>query len=453
MESKMMLETDSFLYFFLACKWRFKFMHKEKLEKLQLKKAQAIVDFAYNNSSYFYNHFSGYNLKDVWNLPITNKKLMMENLSDYNTLKFNKEDLIQFCLDIEKNRNFEQRFHGYNVAMSSGTSGNTGVVITSPQEEKYLQAALFARFPFPRAFPFKWAFILRISTPAFNVSKFGQKLTYISQLDTIESIKVQLEQLNPNILSAPPSLLRILAKEINNGRLQIKPKRVISYAEVLSPEVEKELEEIFAVKIHQIYQASEGPIAMSCKYGTLHINEDLIFVQNVDIDGNPTPSGETCYKMIITDLNKRSQPIIRYELNDNVIINESTCKCGSSFRIIEKIYGRTDDLFWTRKETSNDLQFIFPDFIRRAIITSSEDIEDYQAIQKDVSKILVRIVVKPGTQDKGIIRDQIADNLKQLFSKLKCIEPTIEILFEQPKLNPNSQKLIRIIRAFEINNI
>ena len=83
----MMLETDSFLYFFIACKWRFKFMHKQKLEKLQLKKAQAIVDFAYNNSNYFYNHFKGHNLKDVWNLPITNKKLMMENLSDYNTLK------------------------------------------------------------------------------------------------------------------------------------------------------------------------------------------------------------------------------------------------------------------------------------------------------------------------------------------------------------------------------
>ncbi|MFX0009116.1 MAG: hypothetical protein ACFE9R_02270, partial [Candidatus Hermodarchaeota archaeon] len=222
-------------------------MSKEKMEKFQLKKAQAIVDFAYNNSTYFYNHFSGHNLKDVWNLPITNKKLMMENLSEYNTLKFKKEDLIQFCLDIEKNRNFEQRFHGYNVAMSSGTSGNKGVVITSPQEEKYLQAALFARFPFPRAFPFIWAFILRISTPAFNVSKFGQKLSYISQLDTIESIKMQLEQLNPNILSAPPSMLRILAKEINNGRLQIKPKRVISYAEVLSSDVQKELEEIFYV--------------------------------------------------------------------------------------------------------------------------------------------------------------------------------------------------------------
>jgi len=446
----MRLETDSFPYFFLACKWRFKFMNKEKLEKYQLKKAQTIVDFAYNNSTYFHNHFLGYNRKDVWALPITNKKLMMENLSDYNTLGFTKHDMINFCLEIEETKNYNTRFYGCSLAMSSGTSGNKGIVITSPEEEKYLQAALFARFPLPRILKIKWAFILRVTTPAFNVSKFGQKLTYISQLNTLENIKDQLEELKPNILSAPPSMLQILAKEVNAGRLNIKPKRIVSYAEVLYSDVSDEIQQIFGTKVHQIYQCSEGPIAMSCKHANLHLNEDLIDVQTIDFDGQPTQPGEPCYKMIITDLNKRSQPIIRFELDDCIVISDSLCKCGSSFRVIEKILGRTDDLYWAQRKDSNELQCIFPDYIRRAIITSSDEIEEYQAIQKEYTKILVRIYLKAGDNDKEQIISNISRNVKNVFASYKCTEPDIKVIFERPIRNPTSNKLIRIIRDFEL---
>jgi putative adenylate-forming enzyme len=447
----MKLETDSFLYFFLACKWRFKFMNFKKLEEFQLKKAQEIVKFAYKNSAFFHTHYKGYNLNDVWTLPITNKKLMMENLSDYNTLGFKKQDLIDFCLEIEKTHNYNRRFKGYNLAMSSGTSGNRGIVITSPQEENYLQAALFARFPLPRIIKIKWAFILRVSTPAFNVSKFGQRMTYISQLNTLENIERQLEDLNPNILSAPPSMLHILAKELNASRLNIKPKRIVSYAEVLTPEVKDEIEQTFGVKVHQIYQCSEGPIAMSCKYGNLHIHEDLIYLQTLDFDGKSTNPGEPCYKMIITDLNKRSQPIIRFELDDSIIISESSCRCGSSFRIIEKIIGRTDDLFWAQRRDTDDLQCIFPDYIRRAIITSSDMIEDYQAIQKAYDQILIRILVEAECNAKENLINNVSKNIKSVFASYKCNEPDIKVIFEKPVRNPNSNKLIRIIRDFEIS--
>ncbi len=443
-------ETNSFLYFFLACKSRFKFMNQKKVHEYQLKKAQSIVNFAYNNSKYFKKHFSGYDLKNIRNLPITNKRLMMENLSDYNTLGFKKQDLIDFCLEVERTQDFTKRYHGYNIAMSSGTSGNKGIVITSPQEEKYLLAAFFARFPFPKVLRLKWAFILHVFTPAFNVSKFGQKITYISQLNTLENIKNQLEELKPNIVSAPPSMLQLLSKEVNEGRLDIKPKRIMSYAEVLLPDVQCKIEEIFDKKVYQIYQCSEGPIAISCKYGNLHINEDLIYVQTINKDGSLTPPGKPCYKMIITDLNKKSQPIIRFELDDIIKISEFPCRCRSSFRVIEKIIGRTDDLFWTKQKECEDLQCVFPDFIRRAIITSSEEIEDYQAIQQNFEKILVRINLKPEYSDKDKIVNVIRRNIKYVFSSYKCIEPEINVVFEKPKRNINSNKLIRIMRDFTI---
>ena len=46
---------------------------------------------------------------DVWNLPTINKQIMMENLSDYNTLNFTKEELLNFLADIERNLFLQSR--------------------------------------------------------------------------------------------------------------------------------------------------------------------------------------------------------------------------------------------------------------------------------------------------------------------------------------------------------
>ncbi len=425
-------------------------MSEEKLARYQDKNANDMVQYAIKHSKFFRTYFNNRDLKDIWNLPTTSKSLMMENLTDYNTMGFDKEEMINFCLEAERANDYSKRFHGCNLAMSSGTSGNKAIVLTHPYEEKYLQAALFARFPFPQVLKINWAFILRVTTPAFNVRKFGQKLSYINQLKPHEKIMKDIELIRPNILSAPPSMLQIIAREVENGKLRIRPKRVVSYAEVLTPEVKNELEEVFGVIIHQIYQCSEGPIAMSCKYGNLHVNEDLIRVECFDRQGNPTPSEEPCHNMIVTDLHKRSQPIIRFELNDIITLSQDKCKCGSCFRVIRQIMGRSDDIFWAKRSDKNELQYIFPDYIRRAIITSSSDIGDYQAIQNDLEKIHVKIKPVGSNIDKEKITSIIQKKIEEVFISYSCLKPDVSVVFENPELNPYSAKLIRIQRNFKV---
>ncbi len=425
-------------------------MSQEKLENYQLTNARNITKYVYEHSPFFKKYYSEFDLEDVWNLPTVNKKIMMDNLTNYNTDGLNKQDLEEFCIRIEETQNYEEQFNKYNVAMSSGTSGNKGIVITSPSEEKYLRAAFFARFSFPKTLRLNIAFILRVTTPAFQIDKFGQKLTHISQLNSLDEISRQLQELQPNVLSAPPSMLQMLSKEINEGRLDIKPPRVVSFAEVLYPEVEEELEQIFGCKIHQIYQASEGSIAMSCKYGSLHINEDLIKVQTFNSDGTITNPGESCYKMIVTDLHRKTQPIIRYELNDLVTISSQQCECGSSFRVIEQIQGRNDDLLWSHRTDSGELQFIFPDYLRRAIISSSDDISEYQVIQKSFTELEVRLQLKIKHVLKEKIIHNVTTKLRAVFRSYSCNSPKIKISFEKAKSHPISHKLIRIQRDFKV---
>ena len=444
-------ETKNFLLFFLLCKLRFRFWSTKSIKQYQTRKLKETVRFATKNAPFFNKHFSGKDLNDVWSLPTMNKKIMMENLSECNTLGFTKEEILKFCLGIEKTRDFSRRYKGINIGMSSGTSGNKGVEIVTPHEESYMKAALFARFDFPEHEKINLAFILRVSTPAFNLDKFGHRLTYISQLNTIEEISRQLFELQPNVISAPPSMLKIIGQEVEAGRLEINPKKLIAYAEVLHPDVKIYLEKSFNCKVHQIYKCTEGPIAISCKYGSLHINEDLVAVETFNDDWTPTPIGQPCHKLIVSDLHKRAQPIIRYELNDIITISLKKCPCGSNFRVIEEIQGRADDIFWAKTQNNSKWQFIFPDYISRAIITASDDIDDFQAIQNAPDLITIRIKLRKGVSEKKFDTSKLKGNINNVFTLYNCPLPKLEIIYGNPEANPNSNKLIRIHRNFTLD--
>jgi putative adenylate-forming enzyme len=443
-------ETRNFLIFFLLCKFRFHFWSSASIKNYQTKKLRETVAYATKYSKFFPRHYAGKDLLNVWELPTMNKKIMMENLSDCNTVGFTKEDILEFCLEVEKSRDFTKRYKGINIGMSSGTSGNKGVEIVTPHEESYMKAALFARFDFKKKKKINLAFILRVSAPAFNLDKFGHKLTYISQLNTIGEISKQLMSIQPNVISAPPSMLKIIGKEVELGRLKINPKKLIAYAEVLHSDVKDYLEKVFQCKVHQIYKCTEGPIAISCKYGSLHINEDLVAVETYNKDWTPTNVGQPCHKLIVSDLHKRAQPIIRYELNDIITISPNKCKCGSSFRVIEEIQGRADDIFWAKNLTNHEWQFIFPDYISRAIITASDEIDDFQAIQNAPDSLSIRIKLQQGISEQKFNSKNLITNINRVFTQYNCPLPKIEIIFGYPVANPNSNKLIRIHRNFTL---
>ncbi len=445
------LETKNFLLFYFFCKFRFKFFNKSKIYKYQKQRARYIVKYASARSGFFKKYYSGFDLNDFSGLPTVNKKIMMDNLTDYNTVGLTKEEILSFCLEIEKTRDFSKRLKGLNIGMSSGTSGNKGVEIVTSAEESYMRSALLARFDFPKNEKINLAFILRVSAPAFNLNKFGHKLTYISQLNPFYEIKNQLEKIRPNVLSAPPSMLKIIGSHVKNGKISLNLKRVISYAEILYPDVKDYLADVFKCPVHQIYKCTEGPIAISCKYGSLHINEDLVLVETLNSDGTITTPGQACQKLIVTDLHKKSQPIIRYELNDIITISPDKCLCGSSFRVIENIQGRADDLFWAKNIINNEWQYIFPDYISRAIITASEDIDEYQAIQNSPDDILIRIQLKNGVCCNQFESQAVKKNINDVFDSYQCRQPKILILFEKPQFNKNSNKLIRIHRNFNID--
>lgn len=433
------------LYDYVAIKRR-SAMSAEKIRNYQLRMAQKMVRYAVAHSPFFKKYYEGYALDDVWNLPTTNKNMLMDNLTEWNTVGLTKEEILDFCLEVEKTRDFSRRLKGLAVGMSSGTSGNKGVEIATRREENLLRTYILAKFPKPSG-KINMAFILRVSSPAFNIDRFGHRLTYISQLNPMNVMRRKLEELQPNVVAAPPSMLKILAGERDRGRLAIHPEMLVSYAEVLSPDVKEYLIDSFNCPVYEIYKATEAGIAMSCTHGSLHIAEDLVAVELFKRDGSPTPAGEPCHTMIVTNLVKRALPIIRYELNDVITIGEEPCTCGSSFRVIANIQGRADDVFWAPRLAGTGYQFIVPDYIRRGIITCSDDIREYQALQKDPLHVVVRIDVPDDADFEGISRC-IRENIQRVFADYGCAQPDVDVVRGSPVYAGG--KLIRIRRQFKM---
>jgi len=437
------IETLLSAPFYLLCKHRIKKWDKEDIKKYQQKKISNIVKFAFNHSPFYRSHYKNINLSDFASLPPVNKQLMMDNFSDFNTLGLPKDELIKFALECENKRDFSTRFRSLAIGMSSGTSGNKGIIITTPREEHYLKAMYISRLVLPKQ-KLNCAFILRVSSPVFNFSLFGNKLTYINQLQTIDQIISQIGKIQPNVISAPPSMLKILAEEKDQGRFNVNPVLIYSYAEVLYPDVRGYIEGVFKCPIHQIYQGSEGCYALTCRKGNLHINEDIVFLELLNQDNSPTPPGNPCFRLLVTDLHKHSQPVIRYELNDILTISPNKCSCGSNFGVIESIQGRADQMFWGLRNKTHQKQFIFPDYIARKIISMSEDILDFQVIQNDYFNVQVIVKLKLKTHAENII-DQIQGGIRNIFQDYDCDEPNVSVKIGEPQRNSQSNKLIRII--------
>jgi putative adenylate-forming enzyme len=441
------LETRNALLFFLLAKYRFRYWDRDRINNYQRRKSKRIVEYAKDHAEFFRELYG--NLEQFHQLPTIDKKVMMENFSSYNTLNLKKDEVLDFALQVEKSRDFSRKYKGLAVGMSSGTSGNKGLVITTSHEENYLKAIYTARLNIPRKLPIRAAFILRVSSPAFSYQRPWFSLTYINQLQVMERITDELNALKPDMLAASPSMLELLGKQMDLGILKIDPLIVYSYAEVLEDHVKDKLSNQFTTKIHQIYQGSEGTYAMTCPSGRLHINEDLMIFELFDKDRNPVPDGEPSYRTVVTDLHKRSQPIIRYELNDIITIDPQPCPCGSTFKVIKSIQGRANDLIWGLRKQTNNPHFIYQDYISRGIISVSEQIEDFQVLQHDYLNMDIRLKI-PSSPDVNRIKDEINKNIISIFNQYDCKIPNIRFLDLEPEVNPYSGKLIRIQSKVEI---
>lgn len=374
---------------------------------------------------------ASYGLSD---LPVTTKAGLMEDFEAWVTdPEITLAGVREYLADPE---NVKQPYLGrYSALTTSGTTGEPMPMIRDNCHNiihGMLMTQRFYRGIDPKDIdPYYTKTAAVIATGGFVSSyssamrvknRLGERadnLQIFSLLLPIEQLVEKLNAHDPKFLTGYPSTLLLLAKEKQKGTLKISPGVIASSAEKLSPEMFGILKETFGCIILNNYCSTEGgEIAMACRQGSLHLNEDWIVLEPVDENCAPSKPGEWSSGVLVTDLTNYVQPIIRYYVSDCIIIGQQPCKCGNTLPVVE-ISGRMGDIL-----EINGKSLTFPVFY--VCLSSVPELLKWQIIQTGADCLEVRFFERTGA-DRSAVGAGILETMKEMMLKYNCgnVEITI----------------------------
>ena len=220
---------------FISMRYFKKFKTREKLEKYQKKMLLKQMKYIKKNSEYFKN-IKADSIDDFKKLPLMDKKIMMENFNKLNCVGIDRDKALEIAINGEKSRNFNEKLNNISVGLSSGTSGARGLFIISDKERELWAGGVLAKFlPQKNIFGHKIAFFLRADNNLYET--INSRTIKFRYFDIVKDMNENIEALNeyqPTIIVAPPSVLLLLAEAQEKKKININPIKIISVAEVLT---------------------------------------------------------------------------------------------------------------------------------------------------------------------------------------------------------------------------
>lgn len=403
------------------------FKTRQKLVSYQQKKLRQQLRFLNMKSTYYAN------TKALLGMPIIDKKVMIDNFNEMNTVGIDFDEAMNIAMKAERTRDFSETYNGISVGLSSGTTGNRSLFISSDDEQAMWTGCILARaLPSSIFKKHKIAFFMRANNNLYDSAKSSSIQIHFFDLfvDPDQNIRVLMEE-DYDILIAQPSMLLLILNYCIENSIKKTFKKIISIAELLEEKDKLTLESFFNIKIDQIYQATEGFLGYTCSHNQIHLNECNMVIEKEYID-------DSRYYPIITDYTRKSQPIIRYKLND-ILMEGSFCPCGDVSSVVTHIEGRSDDIFMFHT-LEQKVKYVFPDFIRNSVIKASSHVKEYQVIQQHNMDIEVYLIF-------GAEVDFEMEYLKIRIELLRLIEDClpVKITFFTGLTHDRGTKLRRII--------
>ena len=250
----------------------------------------------------------------------------------------------------------------YLIWESSGTSHQPGVFVQDARAMAVYDALEALRRSNPRPLQRWFDPLLMAERIAFVGATSGHFASMVSMqrlrqlnpwmahslrcFSILQSTITLVDELNafaPTVIATYPTVAAVLADAACSGALRFFPKEVWTGGENLSVAVRQRVELALGCSVRNSYGASEFmSMGWECSYGNMHANTDWVILEPVDERGLPMPAGQPSYSTLLTNLANHVQPLIRYDLGDQITVHHERCECGSSLPVIE-VQGRRDD--------------------------------------------------------------------------------------------------------------
>jgi phenylacetate-coenzyme A ligase PaaK-like adenylate-forming protein len=364
-------------------------------------------------------------LIELHELPVTRKPDLMRDFDDWLTIR----DLPltrarEHMRDINK---LGVPIDDVAVFRTSGTSGEPAVIVWPSAVLEYLYGITLARLDRSQ---------LRITHKAskagFNVTITGgnghfagvgvirlmnhllpwlaRRLTFIDAGQPIERIVEQLNAVDGIAsLLTYPSVLSILAREKEAGRLHIEPALIKVSGETLTDDLCEKVGHAFPslkYNVMNAYGCTECLMpSLECSHGRHHVHEDWVILEAVDENKQPVPDGSLSATTLLTVLANDVQPIIRYDIGDRLRFYPAPCPCRSPFRSF-RVEGRQATLLHVGGVALSPLVFDLEHEHARRI----------QLVQTAEKEFEVRIELGKGVVAEAVL-EQVVQSVKRVFQE------------------------------------
>lgn len=350
-------------------------MSHEDLEALQLERLQALVKRVYQKIPFYKESFdkAGINPEDIKSLADLTKLPF--------TVKQDMRDAYPFGLFAVPRKDVVR------VHCSSGTTG-TATVVGYTQKDLENWGDCFARALYGAGCgpdsTLQIAYGYGLFTGGLGAHNGGERagctVLPMSTGNTKRQVRL-MKDFDVDCLCCTPSYALNIAEVAQEEGYDVHEFPIhagILGAEPCSEATRAEIEQKMGIQVYDIYGLSEvmGPgVACECeKQHGLHVCEDQFIIEILDPKTlQPVPDGEWG-EVVFTTLCKECSPLVRYRTRDISRILVGECECGRTFRRMDRIAGRTDDMMILRGVN------VFPSQIEEEIVSLPEIAPQYQLI-------------------------------------------------------------------------
>lgn len=277
--------------------------------------------------------------------------------------------------------------------------------------------------------------------------KLGSLTLPMSSGNTDRQIQF-MQDLGSTILCCTPSYAAYLGESMKShgiGPDDNQLKAGIFGAEPWTEEMRQEIQGLLGIKAYDIYGLTElsGPgVSFECEeQNGMHVNEDHFLAEIIDPDtGKVLPDG-SIGELVLSSLDKKAFPLLRYRTRDICRLSREKCSCGRTFVRMGRPMGRTDDMLIIRGVN------VFPSQIETVLL--KEGYPPNYMIEVDrvrnTDTMLVRVELPPEqfTDLLGDIQKR-EDRLIASMRDMLGITPKVQLV--PPHTIPRSEgKAVRVI--------
>ena len=418
-------------------------LDRDALEQLQLERLQSTLYRVGTHVPFYrkkfddlkvdYDNFKS--LEDLQKLPFTTKNDLRDNYP-YGLFAVPLRDVV--------------RIHS-----SSGTTGLATVVGYTQNDIKNwsnLVARILTSAGVTADDVIQIAFGYGLFTGGFGLhygaEKLGASVIPISSGNTKRQIQI-MQDFKTTALVCTPSYALIIADKllemgINPCGLGLKVG--LFGAEPWSEAMRKEINDKLCITATDNYGLSEimGPgVAGECEECSgLHINEDHFLLEVINpVTLEPVEPGETG-ELVITTLTKEAFPMVRYRTRDLTRLIPEPCPCGRTFRRMQRIMGRSDDMLIIKGVN------VFPIQIEKVLFEIEGTEPHYQIIidrKKHSDRVTVLVeVVESIFFDEMKKQRKMVDHIKARLASELGISVDVKLV-EEKTLERSEGKSKRVV--------